>query len=690
MSWPKVYAGASVLLACSAGSSETSEPRNKRRRTVLVIGSGRLAAIRSFAFLEAGYSVLLACDAAQSLDAELSHRIACNEVAALSLNAHDDFDGWLDGNLSQSQYQDLAMVIVTDTLYARASSMRSLDSARSMREACYERRIPVNIADQPSLSDFAFPASHRWGDDSPLQMALTTNQHACKLASRLKRMLVTALPRDAGQAVVRIGKLRQQVRSCEVKHAVLDQYEEVEEGFSSQPLNMPVRQMAVSSPRPSRCTSPNRTGKACVLTPQLDTQFIGLNTETRMRFISQISEYWPIERLAQLDAEETTRLLGLHSGNHPESSSAISTSSARDHSHVDTPSSTLRHHDSAVASLVASPLRSKGLILLVGSGTGSPSLLTVAAHRALTQMATVVLSDKIVPEAVLALVPKSTKLIIARKFPGNAESAQEELMRLALEYAGQGHTVVRLKQGSPYLYGRGGEEVLHFRKHGYECLVVPGVSSSLDGPTMAGIPVTQRGVADTLTICTGVGRRGKGVVLPGYERTRTLSILMGVARLVSVVETLTQLASDPAAPPAALEPTGESLLYEGKRTRSGTPYPPYLPIAIIERASSSDQRVIASTLDRIVAALQRHGEPQRPPGMMVIGWAVLSLDGEGDISMLDDMEALQEDESLDRLQRDAAIEAADRARIDRWLAGETAIVREGLPARWSDVFEASL
>jgi uroporphyrin-III C-methyltransferase len=299
----------------------------------------------------------------------------------------------------------------------------------------------------------------------------------------------------------------------------------------------------------------------------------------------------------------------------------------------------------------------RGRIILLGSGPGSPSLLTVAAHDLLTRTATLVLSDKLVPAAILDLIPRHIPLVIAKKFPGNAEGAQNELMDRAVEAAKNGHVVVRLKQGDPFVYGRGGEEVLHFRAHGFESVVVPGISSALAAPTMAGIPVTQRGVSLSLTLCTGVGREGRAVRLPGYERSRTLVVLMGVARLPSVVRALTSAEDDA----------------EGGQGREGNGerYPPYTPIAIIERASSADQRIVASTLDRIVDAMERAGE-QRPPGMMVIGWSVLALDGAGDMEVLDGEPS----------------ESADRARVERWLGGRTWIEKDGLPEGWDQIDQA--
>lgn len=278
----------------------------------------------------------------------------------------------------------------------------------------------------------------------------------------------------------------------------------------------------------------------------------------------------------------------------------------------------------------------------------------MAAHKSL-QSATLVLSDKLVPFEILALIPSTTTLHIAKKFPGNAEGAQNEMMALALEGARRGERVVRLKQGDPYVYGRGGEEVLFFREHGFESLVIPGVSSALAGPLMFNVPVTQRGVAESMVLCTGVGRKGKSVSLPGYERARTLLVLMGVARLKSVLRVLQQ-------PQGASSVEGE----DDAGSRDGHAYPPWTPIAIIERASSADQRMTASTLGGIEQALERVGD-QRPPGMMVIGWACLALAGKGDVGVLDD--GLEGEE-------------ADRARVNRWLGEDGYLIKEGLDDGW--------
>jgi uroporphyrin-III C-methyltransferase len=187
--------------------------------------------------------------------------------------------------------------------------------------------------------------------------------------------------------------------------------------------------------------------------------------------------------------------------------------------------------------------------------------------------------------------------------------------------------------------------VIHFRAHGFEPVLIPGVTSALAAPAAAGIPVTQRGAADSFVVCTGVGRAGADGRLAGYERGRTLVVLMGVARLSALV---TALISEDGA--------------SGRR--DGAPYPSHLPAAIVERGTMPDQRVTCSTLRDIATAIESAGE-QRPPGMIVIGWVVLSLWSKGDMTVLDN-----------------GAEKDDEYRVKRWLEGGPWRITEGLEAGW--------
>ncbi|KAJ7194731.1 uroporphyrin-III C-methyltransferase [Mycena pura] len=562
-------------------------------RTTVVLGSGSLAASRAFSALEADSTVTVIAEGGlPAACEELQWRAQQNQLTLLDWNAlsqsssgeeDDGFDSYI------AAMKDVSFVCVTDTARGEARP-RSRASAARIYRFCRSRNIPVNTTDMPEFCDFSFTAMHRFAGSAPdvrsaLQIGVTTNGKGCRLASRVRRDIVGLLPKEVGAAVDKISAIRRLVTSDSVE----------DETYEDSGVSTPNRPVPSRSPTETEAEAATR----------------------RMKWIAQVSEYWPLSKLASMSDEEMLDILAEEHSTSPAALSAL---------------------------LQSLDVRRKGRILLVGSGPGHPSLLTVAAHTALTKLADVVLSDKLVPSAVLDLIPQTVQVRIAKKFPGNSEGAQSEMMAAAVEAANRGLTVIRLKQGDPVVYGRAGEEVLYFRAHGFEPVVVPGVSSALAGPTFAGIPVTQRGVAETLTVCTGVGRGGKDVQLPAYARARTLVVLMGVARLPQVVAAL----RDPA--------------------RVGVVYPPCMPIAIVERASMPDQRVVVSTLRDVVAALDSAGE-QRPPGIMVIGWSVLALWGTGDIEVLED-----------------GAEKDDEARVARWLGqGVGWRVKEGLPDGWGDL-----
>jgi uroporphyrin-III C-methyltransferase len=139
------------------------------------------------------------------------------------------------------------------------------------------------------------------------------------------------------------------------------------------------------------------------------------------------------------------------------------------------------------------------------------------------------------------------------------------------------------------MYGCFGK-VLYFHAHGYDPLIMPGVSSALAGPTVAGVPVTQHGIAELL-VCTGIGQGGKDIKLPPYVHGQTVLVLMGVARLAQMVRAF-----------IGVEGEGED---EGK---GGLEYPAPTPIAIIERASMPDQCVIELTLRHVGQVMESVGE----------------------------------------------------------------------------------
>ncbi|KAL5533596.1 hypothetical protein ACEPAG_56 [Sanghuangporus baumii] len=632
--FPEPRRGASLVLAF-------------RPKLTLIIGSNKLAAARAFAALEADSRVVILAEGGpEDACEELKWRAGRGEVEV------HDFEDFAVGNsdsdvreataleffLDSQQPGSISLIFITDTLLTSdPSTRRTRASATKLYDVCRKRDIPVNVTDIPELCDFTVCSSHRFTENgdvpTALQVGVTTNGQGCRLASRIRREIISKLPPEVGPAVQKVGELRrlaksesQSAKSDSVLDAVEDAENELNEEITVSSPNRPVGQ---------------RSKESYLLEEENEAQ----RSRRRMKWVAQISEYWSFKQLASLTEGDMGNLLAGDL-----LSPKLSTPSSPGPS-----SSPTEHPYPPQHGLSLSPPPPKpGRVLLVGSGPGHPSLLTLAAHQALTTLADLILSDKLVPSAILSLIPAHIPLHIARKFPGNAEGAQQELMDMALAAVHEGKTVVRLKQGDPAMYGRVGEEILFLRKHGVECLVVPGISSALAAPLFAGIPVTQRGSADSLAVATGVGRGGAKGRLPGYERARTLVLMMGNARLESLVNTLT---------------SGDNGAFAA--------YPPNVPAAIIERASMPDQRVITAPLSDIVPALESVGE-QRPPGLLVVGWSVLSLWEEGDMSVLDDV--LQKNRGLEEM------ETKDKERIEKWLDGRRWRISEGLDALW-DTFK---
>ncbi len=229
-----------------------------------------------------------------------------------------------------------------------------------------------------------------------------------------------------------------------------------------------------------------------------------------------------------------------------------------------------------------------GTVWLVGAGPGDPDLLTVAAVRAL-RSADVVVADRLGAGPVLAALADlgaapACKVIDVGKLPGRHPVPQQEINELLVHHARFGCTVVRLKGGDPYLFGRGGEELEHCRNAGLDVRVIPGITSAMAVPALAGIPVTHRGVATGVSVLTGHEQIAE---VPG-NRDHTVVLLMGVGTLAHSAAVL------------AAGPRG-----------------PGCPVAIIEDGYGPRQRVTIGTLASIAgqAALRR----VRPPAVIVVG-----------------------------------------------------------------------
>ncbi|MFE6177705.1 uroporphyrinogen-III C-methyltransferase [Streptomyces sp. NPDC056464] len=233
-------------------------------------------------------------------------------------------------------------------------------------------------------------------------------------------------------------------------------------------------------------------------------------------------------------------------------------------------------------------------VALVGGGPGDPDLITVRGRRLLAE-ADVVITDHLGPRDLLAELPASVEVIDAAKLPYGRFMAQEAINNALIEHARQGKSVVRLKGGDPFVYGRGMEEVQALAEAGVPCTVVPGISSSISVPGAAGIPVTHRGVAHEFTVVSGhiaPDDERSLVDWPALARlTGTLVILMGVGTLAKVAETL---------------------IAHGKS--------PDTPVALVQEGTTAAQRRVDATLATAGQAVADH--EVKPPAVIVIGEVV--------------------------------------------------------------------
>jgi uroporphyrin-III C-methyltransferase len=191
-----------------------------------------------------------------------------------------------------------------------------------------------------------------------------------------------------------------------------------------------------------------------------------------------------------------------------------------------------------------------GRVILVGAGPGDPELITVRGARALAE-SDVVVFDRLAAPALLDLAPRNAERIYVGKEPGRAATPQREIERILVDRALAGATVVRLKGGDPFVFGRGGEEAAACAEAGVACEVVPGVSAAVAAPAAAGIPVTHRGVARSFAVVTGSTAHDDEVDLSKVAGADTVVVLMAAGRLAQTCAELIA-AGRPSDEPAAI------------------------------------------------------------------------------------------------------------------------------------------
>jgi len=212
----------------------------------------------------------------------------------------------------------------------------------------------------------------------------------------------------------------------------------------------------------------------------------------------------------------------------------------------------------------------RGKVYLVGAGPGDPELLTLKALR-LLEKAQVVLYDRLVGKGILECINPAAELAYVGKELGEQEAVQNKILESLVEYAQVFTTVVRLKGGDPFVFGRGAEEWSYLRQRGIAVEVVPGISSALSVPALEGVPLTYRGVSGGFAVVTG-NRKSLAQDWSRYAQAETLVVLMGVAQRVQIAQELIRLGRDP----------GEAA-------------------AFIERGSTPQQRTVVCRLGEVAA-----------------------------------------------------------------------------------------
>jgi uroporphyrin-III C-methyltransferase/precorrin-2 dehydrogenase/sirohydrochlorin ferrochelatase len=230
-------------------------------------------------------------------------------------------------------------------------------------------------------------------------------------------------------------------------------------------------------------------------------------------------------------------------------------------------------------------------VTLVGGGPGHPDLISVAGRKALME-ADVVVADRLAPRELLGDLPATTEVVDVAKLPRGSAARQEEINALIVERALAGQRVVRFKGGDSFVFGRGYEEIEACRAAGVAVQVIPGLSSALAVPAVAGIPVTHRAVAHDFTVVSGHLPPGHADSLVDWD---AVGCLRGTLLLMMAVENAAAIA--------------QSLVAAGPTSST--------PVAVVCEGSMPGERTVVTTLGEVGSDLDRHGV--RPPAIIVVG-----------------------------------------------------------------------
>ncbi|KAF9332870.1 hypothetical protein BGZ91_011530 [Linnemannia elongata] len=421
---------------------------------------------------------------------------------------------------------------------------------------CKRLRIPVNIADVPPQCDFYFCSTHR---DKSLQVAVSTSGKGPKLANLVRRHIADHLPNRVGEAIEQVGILRAKLRKM--------------------------------APGPE--VGPKRMG-----------------------WMSRVCEQWRMEDLATLEEKSMQIVLSGFKDNVVYSYDQVQAKIAGEESTEAETEKIESKVTIAAADLTAehtitkdTPAQKTPRLVLVGAGPGDPELLTLKAARLLEE-ADLVVADRLIPMEVIDLAkgevriaPKKRTVLTVEQNSSTADqetlstavtsdNIQDQLNEWCLQGLREGKTVVRLKQGDPFIFGRGAEEILFFREHGFDAEVVPGISSALSAPLSANVPLTHRGSSNQVVITTAQVKGGRlSDNFPVYDGQKTVVVLMGVGKAKEISEMM--------------------------QTDLG--WPANVPAVIVENAHCVNERAMDATLSTLAQVVEE--QKAVPPSVFVIGWA---------------------------------------------------------------------
>ncbi|KAJ3125415.1 hypothetical protein HK098_000303 [Nowakowskiella sp. JEL0407] len=576
---------------------------------VLVIGGGKESYGRVSQAYDAGANVTLLAPK-ESLTPDVASYVAENNIKLIS---RDYVDGdiiaversHIDGsvlpppeNLPTDHPGPVDLVLAAlDT-----DNPELLKISRKIGITCNAQRIPVNCADVPDACNFFFMAQHRVGltdssgdgrDSSKLQIGISSNGCGPRLAVRVREDIKKAIHPLAGVALEKVYRVRMLVRSKD--------------------------------------PSPESAGR-------------------RMTWLSRLCDEWTWEEMAAIDEDAVADLLDKYekgekvpparkkragSDKPMEKSKGINMTktvglraanvfgSVRD-GIISTLKSILKLFYSFFnvfnrRSIL--PATTKPKLYLVGGGPGNPEYLTRRAYEILTNEADLIITDRLIAPEIIQLIPTTSQSshinrklqsigmerlsYVPEKNKGRSDIAQDTANTMVYKALGAGLRVARLKSGDPFVFGRGAEEILNVWNEKFvfgdetvtgksvDVEVVPGISTCIAGPESGMIPVTHRGAADQLLVLTGRGEAGALPDFPNYHEKRTIVVLMGVLRLAQLLEMLKNMG-----------------------------YPIELPVAVVEKATWRNQKVIRGTVGDILQKVQdaeASGKKVESPSLLVFG-----------------------------------------------------------------------